>query len=1089
MSLQVALLLSTSGGGAGSGGTGTITTNASTYAVGGTVTATVTNGPAGAQNAVGLYHSTDDPSTAMPLDWKYLANNARTPTPTAGIANGSVTISLVGLTPDTYDVVLTNVPFVASATNTYYVSPTGNNAFDGHSTLTPWQTIAKVNAGTYPSGTNILFEGGQTFTGGLAFTASSWTGANSAANRITIGSYGTGRATITSGSVSGLSVINNAGLRVKDLIFIGDGASDVNGVEFVNKLTGPGKLPYIELSNLDVSGYGRSGIAIFGGYGPSGIGTNDFAGFDNVLIDTVRTHHNTGVSVAPLFGTAGINVMGHYGYNALSTPTHTNVIIRNCLADLNGGKASSTKPTGSGIFIGQTQFGLIEFSVANDNGVNNTLAGGPVGIWTGDSDSIVIQYCESYHNRTSNGDGGGYDIDGGCTNCIIQYCYSHNNDGHGFLLYNYADSGFIANWDNNTVRYCISENDGAASNPLSSITVASDGVGLTNVRVYNNTIYKSSATGIVVYLYGTITSGLVANNILYSAANAWLVNTAINPGLLFRGNNYWATGTFRLQWNNVTYSSLAAFRTGTGQEIRNSVNLGLSVDPLLNSPGTGGTLGGYIPDDLDAYKIPSISPMVDTGLDLFRLFSVSPGDQDFYGSTIPAGFTFDIGACESQQTAVQVSEFTEDWTDPTNGNSWNFTRWPIQEASDLPSAITIQSNAGQLTAGGSQINSWAHVGSMVNAMTDFDLRVTVELSSVGQQFHALHLRVPNLAWSPTASPRPTDGYEVGVYDYGTASGPLGPGTKSIGFYPIQGDAYLTGVEVAKNWGTGLWNIRVQMIGSAIKAKAWQGTEPGTWDIQVTNTLYAAGNFMMSAVNGSDLITRSATWDTLSIAAPSTSVTTFSDTFTGSIGSSWDPVKWPAQLGKPGTASKVSLQAPQGSAQADVGELYVVGPADTWARASSNCTDMGNFDLTCTIRLQLPGEQYHKIFVRSTGGWNQTGEPWRPTEGLEIAMVYLSTGEGRLYFTPIYQDVLRFISQLSVAKNWGTGTWNMRIQMIGNALKIKAWQGTEPAGWDISTLYDPIGSSFVTGTLRVSSTNGANGNTVNCKFDNMVVAAA
>jgi len=151
--------------------------------------------------------------------------------------------------------------------------------------------------------------------------------------------------------------------------------------------------------------------------------------------------------------------------------------------------------------------------------------------------------------------------------------------------------------------------------------------------------------------------------------------------------------------------------------------------------------------------------------------------------------------------------------------------------------------------------------------------------------------------------------------------------------------------------------------------------------------------------------------------------------------------------------------------------------------------MGNFDLTCTIRLQLPGEQYHKIFVRSTGGWNQTGEPWRPTEGLEIAMVYLSTGEGRLYFTPIYQDVLRFISQLSVAKNWGTGTWNMRIQMIGTALKIKAWQGTAPAGWDISTLYDPIGSSFVTGTLRVSSTNGANGNTVNCKFDNMVVAAA
>ena len=55
-------------------------------------------------------------------------------------------------------------------------------------------------------------------------------------------------------------------------------------------------------------------------------------------------------------------------------------------------------------------------------------------------------------------DGDGFDLDGGVTNSVIQYCYSHDNDGPGLMLYGYTDAG-VATWNNNTIRYCVSQND------------------------------------------------------------------------------------------------------------------------------------------------------------------------------------------------------------------------------------------------------------------------------------------------------------------------------------------------------------------------------------------------------------------------------------------------------------------------------------------------------------------------------------------------------------------------------------------------------------------------------------------------------
>lgn len=79
------------------------------------------------------------------------------------------------------------------------------------------------------------------------------------------------------------------------------------------------------------------------------------------------------------------------------------------------------------------------------------------GIWAWDSNNILLQFNESYANRTIGVDGDGFDFDGGVTNSVMQYNYSHDNDAAGFLLAQYAFAPQAMK--NIVIRYNISEND------------------------------------------------------------------------------------------------------------------------------------------------------------------------------------------------------------------------------------------------------------------------------------------------------------------------------------------------------------------------------------------------------------------------------------------------------------------------------------------------------------------------------------------------------------------------------------------------------------------------------------------------------
>ena len=83
---------------------------------------------------------------------------------------------------------------------------------------------------------------------------------------------------------------------------------------------------------------------------------------------------------------------------------------------------------------------------------------GPVGIWCAcDCTNVVFRKNISHHNCTQPGgvDGDGFDIDGAVVNGLMEYNYSYENEGSGYLLCEYG-SGM--DWKNNNMRYCISIN-------------------------------------------------------------------------------------------------------------------------------------------------------------------------------------------------------------------------------------------------------------------------------------------------------------------------------------------------------------------------------------------------------------------------------------------------------------------------------------------------------------------------------------------------------------------------------------------------------------------------------------------------------
>jgi hypothetical protein len=524
----------------------------------------------------------------------------------------------------------------------YYVSPAGDDAGAGTATA-PWRSIDRVNRHALRPGDRMLFQGSAEFAGNLVLASPE--SPTDAANPIVVGSYGRGRAVIRAGRGTGIRIEDLGGVVVRDLVVVGDPrvGNEGFGVLVLHRRPDPERLEGVRIDDVEARGFRWAGIYV------GGVPT-DLPGFDAPMesrfgFSGVRIRR----CVARNNVYHGIYVDGAAKGSGANGYANRDVVIVDCVAADNPGDPHYTaKHSGNGILIGDTDEGLIEHCVAHGNGAANAgRPGGPVGIWTYASNRVTIRSSESYGNRTGgHADGGGFDLDGGVTNSVIEYCYSHDNDGPGFLIWNYE--GAPHRLAGNILRYNISAVD-SRKHRYGGISVGTSDAPIHDLLVHNNTVF-ATRVGVdepsCVRVWEHSGDGLrFVNNLFVTSGGVPAIACEMRgDGVCFVGNAYWAAdGAFQIR-HGERFDDLTAWRAATGQERWRGRDVGIYADPRLDGASTSGA--GQPPSPLGQFRLRTGSPLIDAGLDLVGFSDHGPGDRDFRGTTIPKGRGPDVGANE-----------------------------------------------------------------------------------------------------------------------------------------------------------------------------------------------------------------------------------------------------------------------------------------------------------------------------------------------------------------------------------------------------------------------------------------------------------
>jgi hypothetical protein len=432
---------------------------------------------------------------------------------------------------------------------TVYVDRNGDDTNPG-TAARPLRSLSALSRRTWGPGDAVYFTGGQTFTGFLNLP-----GGGTDAAPVIIGSSGKGRATIDSAGATLFSGVNQGGFQFQDLnLKSSSSRGTAAGIEFfANTPTGV-RFPTVTIKNCDIRGFGGPAVKI-------GSGQPSNPGWTKIRIENCRAIDNgEGVSI--------------YGY---VDPTVTGYAIDS----LHVTNSEFANNRSSGLSICGVSSGLVDLCSFHDN----QRVGG---CWTWSAKNVVIQRCISYRNRRSGGnDGFGYDLDGGSVGCTIQYCLSYQNDTAGFAIFDCPNS---ADTSDNTIRFCISENDVRSDKEGGSFTMNSwANTPIRNSYIYNCAAYLTGHRGRSVcagfigigrqapygWQSGSISGCGFWNNIIYLDGNGRnLVHVYSQLGaslpqeISFLGNVYASSrnGPLRILTGQGMLKSLEQWRTRMSQE-------------------------------------------------------------------------------------------------------------------------------------------------------------------------------------------------------------------------------------------------------------------------------------------------------------------------------------------------------------------------------------------------------------------------------------------------------------------------------------------------------------------------------------------
>ena len=521
---------------------------------------------------------------------------------------------------------------------TIFLSSSGNDNNDGLTIKSAWKSLNKINSIDFKQGDSIKLEGGSIFNGSIQLTSND---NGSTRHPLILTSFGKGKAIVNGGKGEAIFAVNSSNIKITSIVFKGDGVeyNKGNGIHFYSddSINAPGN---INVNDCEVSGFSGFGILF---------GCDDnlsVKGFNNVQI----THTNVTEN-----GQGGISSYGSY-----LSYQHSNFYIAWCKAFRNQGIVVETKNhTGNGIVMAQVNGLLIEHCEAYENGVDNrSTAGGPVGIWVWMCNNALIQYCSSHHNYAGvTKDGGGFDIDGGSSNCIVQYNLSYNNEGAGYLL---AEFGAALPFTNNVIRFNASVNDGR-KNGYGAITLwgVNSAHRVTNTDVYNNTIYvddKSIVNGTpaAINLIGRhFENVVIANNIFVTNGNVNIFYSDTNierSSCWLLNNNYYSySSQYSLVCGKTKFTSVKNWMDKNDEQ----ENLGSKrtyhiVDPLFISKEFTKSVSAADPRqpiDINNFALHKNSPLKKSKLLLMEHFKISLNTVDYCNNYLPKDGFVTPGIC------------------------------------------------------------------------------------------------------------------------------------------------------------------------------------------------------------------------------------------------------------------------------------------------------------------------------------------------------------------------------------------------------------------------------------------------------------
>ncbi len=505
--------------------------------------------------------------------------------------------------------------FIPSVAQHNYYFSAGVTA-EGKGTIEqPYRSPEILSRIIFQPGDTVLFDGRDTIHGNISI--SNVHGNKNAS--VVFTSYAKKAAVIDGGNKEPFAIKGSAYFTIFNLSVKGAGrktGNTTNGLKITD-------CSHFSLKHLDISGFQKSGLLMYNCVDASA--------------DYVSAHEN---------GATGILVEGDY-QKRISSRIH----IVNCTANDNPGDPTNLdNHSGNGILVGNCKNILIEYCTATNNGWDMPRIGnGPVGIWAYEADSVIIQHCISYRNKTAKGasDGGGFDLDGGVTNSVIQYCLSYENWGTGYGIYQYYSA---LNWYNNTVRFCISINDGKITKEASSMLIWNGWNGdstFYKFYAYNNFFYNDTKYAFSFSPLNQHKSFSFFNNIFIASDTSDIYNnTDSSKSDLFRGN-IWMRKNGGFAQNGFT--NLAAWAAATKYESPAGKLTGRTFQrKLFTIPSVINITNPRTLKTNPLLLSLCSSVLRNKGINIKKLFGIDTGGKDFFGNIINAADAGAPGICQKQ---------------------------------------------------------------------------------------------------------------------------------------------------------------------------------------------------------------------------------------------------------------------------------------------------------------------------------------------------------------------------------------------------------------------------------------------------------